>query len=137
MTMLVRRSSTSLKASTTRDAVTHRSAIAHPCSSRNVRRSSPDLTLTCPRNRGKPTDFTRLNRRMHNKSFTADDQVSIVGGRNVGDEYFGASGAVLFADLDVIAVGPVIRDVSSQFERYWNSESVYPLDRLVPKIQRD
>ncbi|HEX6177942.1 MAG TPA: phospholipase D family protein [Thermoanaerobaculia bacterium] len=78
------------------------------------------------------TDFARLNRRMHNKSFTADNQVTVIGGRNVGDEYFGATEDVLFADLDVMAIGPVVRDVSSDFDRYWASESSYPADRLLP-----
>ncbi len=55
------------------------------------------------------TDFARLNRRMHNKSFTADNQATIVGGRNVGNEYFGADLQVGFADLDVLAIGPVVR----------------------------
>ncbi len=77
-------------------------------------------------------DFSRLNRRMHNKSFTADNQVTIVGGRNVGDEYFGAPGGVMFVDLDVLAVGPVVDAVSNIFDRYWASESSYPLDRLLP-----
>jgi hypothetical protein len=54
---------------------------------------------------GLAGDFARLNRRMHNKSFTADGLATIVGGRNVGDEYFGATGDVLFADLDIMAVG--------------------------------
>ena len=54
------------------------------------------------------TDFARLNRRMHNKSFTVDGQVAIVGGRNIGDEYFGADQALSFVDLDVMAVGPVV-----------------------------
>ena len=63
---------------------------------------------------------------MHNKSFTADNQATIVGGRNIGDEYFGAGDGVLFADLDVIAVGPVARQVSSDFDRYWASESACP-----------
>src|SRR4030095_9733722 len=67
------------------------------------------------------TDFTRVNRRMHNKSFTADNQVSIVGGRNIGNEYFGAGDEAPFADLDVIAVGPVVREVSDEFDLYWNS----------------
>ena len=53
------------------------------------------------------TDFARLNRRMHNKTFTVDGQVSIVGGRNIGDEYFDAHQALSFVDLDVMAVGPV------------------------------
>ncbi|MEO8035538.1 MAG: phospholipase D family protein [Acidobacteriota bacterium] len=81
---------------------------------------------------GYLTDFSRLNRRMHNKSFTADNQVTIVGGRNVGDEYFGAADDVLFADLDVMVGGPVAREVSSQFDRYWASDSAYPVGMLVP-----
>lgn len=76
-------------------------------------------------------DFPRLNRRMHNKSFTADNQVTVVGGRNVGDSYFGADQAVLFTDLDVMAAGPVVREVSADFDRYWASASSYPLDRLL------
>src|SRR5215467_2648513 len=65
-------------------------------------------------------DFSRVNRRMHNKSFTADNQASIVGGRNVGDEYFGAGHEVVFTDLDVLAIGPVVREVSREFDLYWN-----------------
>ena len=78
------------------------------------------------------TDFARLNRRMHNKSFTADNQATIIGGRNVGDEYFGATEGVLFVDLDVMAVGPVVNEVSDDFDRYWSSESSYPVDRVLP-----
>lgn len=77
------------------------------------------------------SDFSRANRRMHNKSFTADNQATIIGGRNVGDEYFGATDGVLFADLDVIAIGPVVDDVSKDFDRYWASGSSYPLARLL------
>ncbi len=70
---------------------------------------------------GYLTDFLRLNRRMHNKSFTADNQATIIGGRNVGDEYFEATrlGEVTFTDLDVLAVGPVVHRVSADFDRYW------------------
>jgi phosphatidylserine/phosphatidylglycerophosphate/cardiolipin synthase-like enzyme len=78
------------------------------------------------------TDFSRLNRRMHNKSFTADNQATIVGGRNVGDEYFGAESPVAFTDLDVLAAGPVVREVSASFDAYWNSESAYPATSLIP-----
>jgi cardiolipin synthase C len=85
-----------------------------------------------PRAIGYLTEFSRLNRRMHNKSFTADNQVTIIGGRNVGDEYFGATDGVLFADLDVIAIGPVVSDVSNDFDRYWASDSSYPAHRLLP-----
>jgi len=77
------------------------------------------------------TDFSRVNRRMHNKSFTADDQVTIVGGRNIGDEYFGAGSGIWFKDLDVIAVGPAARDVSKAFDLYWGSRSAYPAAKLL------
>jgi len=82
---------------------------------------------------GYLTDFFRANRRMHNKSFTADNQATVIGGRNVGDEYFGATEGVLFVDLDVLAIGPVVRDVSDDFDRYWNSASSYPVDRLFSR----
>ena len=77
------------------------------------------------------TDFGRVNRRMHNKSFTADNQAAIVGGRNIGNEYFAAGTGVAFTDLDVLAVGNAVRDVSNAFDLYWNSASAYPAARLV------
>jgi putative cardiolipin synthase len=86
------------------------------------------------RSLGYLTDFARLNRRMHNKSFTADNQVTIVGGRNIGDEYFGAADDMLFVDLDVMAIGPAVRAVSRDFDRYWNSESAYPITALVDGV---
>ena len=76
-------------------------------------------------------DFDRVNRRMHNKAFIADNQAAIVGGRNVGDEYFAAGEGKVFADLDVLAVGPVVREVSGSFDRYWNSASAYPAGALL------
>ena len=82
---------------------------------------------------GYLTDFKRLNRRMHNKSFTADDQATIIGGRNIGDEYFDAGQAPRFEDLDVLAVGPVVDDVSRDFERYWASASAIPVARVLPR----
>jgi putative cardiolipin synthase len=78
------------------------------------------------------TDFSRLNRRMHNKSITADGAATIVGGRNVGDEYFGAGDGLGFVDLDVVAVGPVVREVAQSFDAYWRSESAYPVAALLP-----
>ncbi|MDQ7970406.1 MAG: phospholipase D family protein [Oxalicibacterium faecigallinarum] len=83
---------------------------------------------------GYLTDFSRANRRMHNKSFTADNQATIIGGRNIGDEYFGATSGVLFADLDVLAVGPVVKDVSRDFDRYWDSASSYPVGLVLPPV---
>ncbi|MFA7606166.1 MAG: phospholipase D family protein [Rhodocyclaceae bacterium] len=87
-----------------------------------------------PKAIGFLTDFRRVNRRMHNKSFTADNQATIIGGRNVGDEYFGAGGPVLFADLDVLAMGTVVDDVSADFDRYWASESSYPVSLILPEV---
>jgi putative cardiolipin synthase len=79
---------------------------------------------------GMMADFPRANRRMHNKSFTADNQVMIVGGRNIGDEYFAARPDIEFADLDVLAIGPVVAEVSGQFDRYWNSPLAFPIAAL-------
>ncbi|HXI65887.1 MAG TPA: phospholipase D family protein [Gemmatimonadales bacterium] len=81
---------------------------------------------------GYLTDFKRLNRRMHNKSFTADNHATIVGGRNVGDEYFDAGRARWFVDLDVLAIGPVVDAVSRDYERYWASASATPVARVLP-----
>lgn len=93
------------------------------------------FALRRPRLLGYLTDFSRLNRRMHNKSFTADGQATIIGGRNVGDEYFGASDGALFLDLDVLAVGPIAADVAADFNRYWTSASAYPVDRLLAGVE--
>ncbi|AFJ86868.1 MULTISPECIES: phospholipase D family protein [Burkholderia] len=74
--------------------------------------------------------FTRLDsftRRMHNKAMIADNQLAIVGGRNLGDEYFSASPTLQFRDLDVLAAGPVTNDISKSFDDYWASASSYPL----------
>jgi putative cardiolipin synthase len=107
---------------------------AHP--NIEVRVFNP-FAIRKPRVLGLLTDFPRLNRRMHNKSFTADNQVSIVGGRNIGDEYFGAGDDLLFVDLDMMSIGPVVQAISGQFDRYWNSESAYPLSQLVPHFSQD
>ena len=86
---------------------------------------------------GYLTDFSRLNRRMHNKSFTVDGQATIVGGRNIGHEYFGAAGDVLLSDLDVLAIGPAVEEVSHDFDRYWNSASAYPVSSLAAALDVD
>jgi putative cardiolipin synthase len=94
------------------------------------------LLIRKPRWMGYIVDLFRANRRMHNKSFTVDNQVTIVGGRNVGDEYFGAADDMLFADLDVLAVGPAVNDVSNDFERYWTYGSSCPADRVLPPVDQ-
>ncbi len=79
------------------------------------------------------TNFGRLNRRMHNKAFIADNQRAILGGRNIGDEYFEAHGDANFGDLDVATAGPVVAEVSKAFDLYWNSPMVYPIAALTGK----
>jgi putative cardiolipin synthase len=68
----------------------------------------------------------KLNARMHNKVMVADNRFAIVGGRNIGNEYFGLSKKYNFRDTDVLCVGPVAAELSKSFDLYWNSESVYP-----------
>jgi putative cardiolipin synthase len=76
-------------------------------------------------------DFQRVNRRMHNKSFTADGLVTVMGGRNVEERYYALGEEPQFADFDVIAVGPAARDVSAMFDRYWFSSSSIPVHALI------
>ena len=76
-------------------------------------------------------DFERVNRRMHNKSFTVDNQLTIIGGRNIAAEYFAARDDVNFGDVDVLAVGPVVRDVSQMFDTYWNHRAAVPVRAFV------
>jgi len=73
------------------------------------------------------TGFSRVNRRMHNKSFTVDNQVTIIGGRNIADEYFGANEDAKFGDLDVMGIGPVVNDTSDMFDSYWNHVRAAPI----------
>ncbi|MGB3427287.1 MAG: phospholipase D family protein [Burkholderiaceae bacterium] len=72
----------------------------------------------------------RINHRMHNKLLVADNRAAIIGGRNVGNEYFGMSSEFNFRDLDVLGVGPVARQASDVFDRFWNSEWVVPVKAL-------
>ena len=71
----------------------------------------------------------RLNRRMHNKSFIVDGMQAVIGGRNIGDAYFDfeAGEELHFRDLDVIAIGSVVPEISRMFDAYWNSKSAYPV----------
>lgn len=78
------------------------------------------------------TRFRAATRRMHNKSYTVDNTITVVGGRNVGDEYFGTHEEVNFGDMDVMAVGPVAEKVGAQFDLYWNSPLAYPILSLAP-----
>jgi putative cardiolipin synthase len=81
--------------------------------------------------------FSRLERRMHNKAWIADNRVAIAGGRNIGDEYFTASEHVNFIDLDFELIGPAVNEMSAAFDRYWNSAAVWSMAALNPaKVDR-
>ena len=83
------------------------------------------------------TNLKRLNYRMHNKSWIVDNHIALIGGRNLGDEYFGASQGSNFVDLDFAMAGPVVREVSGNFDRFWNSRAAYPVAQLSPELVSD
>jgi cardiolipin synthase C len=76
-------------------------------------------------------DMPRIQKRMHNKLFIADNAIGITGGRNLGDAYFGGDEKSNFIDLEVLAAGRVVRDMSASFDRFWNDELAYPMQTLV------
>lgn len=93
------------------------------------------FTIRRPRWIGYTFEFFRVNRRMHNKSFTIDNAVSIIGGRNIADAYFDTGPNSLFVDLDVLAAGKAVNEVSEVFDRYWSSESAFPAQLLITDSQ--
>lgn len=95
------------------------------------------FVLRRPKMLGYLADFFRLNRRMHNKCFIADGQAAIVGGRNIGDEYYDARDDGQFSDIDVLAIGPVVEETARDFDRYWDSESAYGSDRILPPVPQE
>lgn len=76
-------------------------------------------------------DLSRINRRSHNKIFVADNAIAIIGGRNIADHYFGVHGESNYRDLDAIAAGPVVREVSTVFDAFWNSKFAVPYGAFV------
>lgn len=76
-------------------------------------------------------DVPRIQKRMHNKVFIADNAWGITGGRNLGDRYFGSGDKTNFVDLDVLAAGRIVRDMSASFDRFWNDELSYPVQTLL------
>lgn len=76
-----------------------------------------------------------INHRMHNKSWITDNRVAIVGGRNIGVEYFDASTESNFHDLDVVLAGPAVDQASAIFDQFWNSESVIPVSALTKESE--
>lgn len=107
---------------------------AHP--NIEVRLFNP-FAIRRPRILNYLTDFKRLNRRMHNKSLSIDNQAAVLGGRNIGDEYFNATDQMQFADMDVLATGAVVGDISRAFDSYWTSASAFPLQQVVKIPETD
>lgn len=96
----------------------------------DVRLFNPS-TIRSPKFAGYLLGPLRMNRRMHNKAFIVDGAVAIVGGRNIGDEYFAQGDVPAYLDMDVIGVGPVVTDTSAVFDEYWNSKPVIELERVI------
>ncbi|RTQ30788.1 phospholipase D family protein [Variovorax gossypii] len=78
-------------------------------------------------------DASRIQQRMHNKLFLADNVLGVTGGRNLGDAYFGNAANGNFVDVDVLAAGPIVQDLSRSFDSYWNNERAYPVQSLVTR----
>ena len=76
-------------------------------------------------------DLKRINRRMHNKSFIADHQVALIGGRNMTNQYYNVSDNYQFSDVDVMLVGTAVKDISHSFDEYWNHEYAYKVQEVV------
>jgi putative cardiolipin synthase len=102
-----------------------------------------ELRTFNPFRRGTPrflqymSNFGSISRRMHNKSFTVDNQVTVLGGRNIGDEYFAADEEIEFGDLDVMGIGPIVREVSRSFDSYWNNPLAYTPAVLLNRTPTD
>ena len=77
------------------------------------------------------SDIPRINHRMHNKLFVADNALAITGGRNIGDEYFTLDAHSNFIDLDLVGAGPIVPQLSASFDAFWNSKYAYPLASLA------
>ena len=76
-------------------------------------------------------EFSRLDHRMHNKSMVVDNQVAIVGGRNLADEYFGLEDGANFRDLELLLGGDVVQEISSAFDKYWNDQWSFPIESIA------
>jgi putative cardiolipin synthase len=81
--------------------------------------------------------FSQANRRMHNKSFTVDNSISVVGGRNIADEYFELKTDVVFVDFDVLALGPIALDISKSFDEYWNHSRAVPIKQFASSPKKE
>jgi len=83
------------------------------------------------------TDMRRINHRMHNKLFVADNALAITGGRNIGDQYFTRDQHNNFIDLDVVAAGPIVPELSASFDAFWNSKYAYPIASVASAVEAE
>ena len=91
-------------------------------------------TIRSPKLLGYTFDFFRMNRRMHNKSLIVDGAVAIIGGRNIGDEYFEVGDDNFYVDMDVLAAGTIVPETASVFDAYWNSQSVFEAETIIQDV---
>ena len=91
-------------------------------------------TVRAPKLLGYAFDFFRMNRRMHNKSLIVDGAVAIIGGRNIGDEYFQIGAGDFYVDMDVLAAGTVVPQAALVFDQYWNSQSVFEVENIISGV---
>jgi len=82
-------------------------------------------------------DIGRINHRMHNKLFVADNALAITGGRNIGDQYFTRDQHNNFIDLDVVAAGAIVPELSASFDAFWNSKFAYPIASVAEPVNAE
>ncbi|MDM0037056.1 phospholipase D family protein [Variovorax sp. J22P271] len=123
--------------STGRDAVVMRMALVPNVEMRMFNPLAGARASTLGRLFGSIDDAARIQQRMHNKLFIADNVLAVAGGRNLGDAYFGKDRKGNFIDLDVLVAGPLVRDLSRSFDAYWNNERAYPVQSLVTAKELD
>lgn len=121
--------------STGRDALVLRLAFEKNIEMRMFNPLAGDRDSSISRMVNSLGEASRVQQRMHNKLFIADNAMGVAGGRNLGDAYFGNSTAGNFVDLDVLAAGPIVRDLSRSFDTYWNNERSYPVESLVSQAE--
>src|SRR5450432_4207548 len=83
------------------------------------------------------SDMRRINHRMHNKLFVADNALAVTGGRNIGNEYFARDPRSNFIDLDVVAAGAIVAELSASFDAFWNSKYAYPIASVASPVSAE
>ena len=96
-----------------------------------LRLFNPNMLRTSFRNLALLFNINSLGKRMHNKSLIADGSAAIIGGRNIGDDYFASSAKTLFLDYDILAIGKVVPEIYKAFDLYWNSKESVPSEYIL------